>query len=226
MSLRVLIADDESLARTRARRLVESLGHRVVAECTTGREVLDAVGSTVDVVLLDIDMPELDGIDAASALEVPVIFVSAHDRALEAFELGALHYLSKPLSLPRLAEALARVSPPPVGAGQAMAAGRLVLQSGKGTHYIERDSITHASFDGALVTVFVDDGRTFTCDRSLTELEAELGDGFLRVHRRALVNGAKVHSVEHLPSGASVAHLEGGKSAPISRKFARDLRRS
>ena len=115
MKRRVLIADDEPVARRRLRRLLRAHPDvEICAECGDGAEAVDAIRTaSPDLVLLDIQMPELDGFAVLQALpveEIPaVIFVTAYDQyALRAFEVHAVDYLLKPFSPERLAEALAR----------------------------------------------------------------------------------------------------------------------
>ena len=116
MRLRVLIADDESLARERLRQLLEAEDRiEIVAECSTGSEALDAIRQKhPDIVFLDVKMPDLDGFEVIKRLSggrLPVIvFVTAHDRfALRAFETNAADYLLKPFDRERFQNALQRV---------------------------------------------------------------------------------------------------------------------
>ena len=118
--LRVIIADDEPLARERVEELLaERTDARLVAACRNGREAVDAVraaeasGEPADLLLLDVEMPELDGLGALAALtadERPaVVFVTAYDRyALQAFDLHALDYLLKPFDDERFGQAIDR----------------------------------------------------------------------------------------------------------------------
>ena len=113
MSLRILIADDESLARSRLRQLVEELGHQVCAEAPDGftaeRLLRD---SNPDAVLLDIEMPGIDGLALAKRLEtqcpgIPVVLVTAHsEHAIEAFDAQVRDYVLKPVRRERLERAV------------------------------------------------------------------------------------------------------------------------
>ena len=108
MPLRVLIADDELLARKRLNRLLEGIDDVVVVgQCVNGKEVLDSVRDTeIDVVLLDIQMPKLTGVEALALMDPDrpvVVFTTAHaDYAVEAFDAGAADYLLKPIEAARL----------------------------------------------------------------------------------------------------------------------------
>lgn len=231
--MRLLIADDEKMARRRLRRLLEALGEEIVRECKDGEEALAALDpGAIDGALLDIDMPGATGLELARIARergVPVIFVTAHEgHAVEAFQTEAVHFLLKPIDAARLAEAIARLRERARAAPRA-APARLGLRVGDDVVLVDRPTITHALYDGALVTVHVwEDGqaRAHLSDHSLSDLEALLGgDPFLRVHRRALLNLDHVQRLVAQPSGGYVAQLRGGGEAPVSRAAARELRR-
>jgi two-component system LytT family response regulator len=224
--LKVLVADDESLARRRLSRLLEAMPDVTVAgECETGEEVLAAVAKEeVDVVLLDIQMPGLTGLEAKGLLgeEGPVvIFTTAHpEHALEAFEVGAVDYVLKPIEPARLAKALERArglveNTPHLD--------RLPLVSAGEVRLVDPELVTHALFDGHLVTVHLESEAILT-DLSLQDLERRL-PRLERVHRRALLNLACVERLKPQPSGGYVALTRSGKEVPISRQSARKLRR-
>src|ERR1700735_2461790 len=116
MKLKVLIADDEPLARERLRFLLSAYGEiEVAGECRNGREAIAAIrGSQVDVLFLDIQMPGKDGFDVIEqigAVHMPItVFVTAHNEyAVQAFEVHALDYLTKPVEADRLQATLSRV---------------------------------------------------------------------------------------------------------------------
>ncbi len=114
-ALRILVADDDDAVRTALARMVESLGHQVVAEARDGRETVDlAEVTSPDLLLLDIRMPHMDGLQAARAIiekaVLPIVIVTAHsDQHLieEASEVGVFSYLVKPMTPDRLAAAIA-----------------------------------------------------------------------------------------------------------------------
>jgi two-component system LytT family response regulator len=243
MMLRVLIADDEKMARKRLRRLLEALGVEVVAECTGGEEVLSRLDSDqVDAAFLDIDMPSVDGLEAgtiAASRGVPVVFVTAHtEHAVGAFAAGAVHYLLKPVSATDLAAAVTRLrdarsksSPSRADDSSASAptepapAGKLILQAGDDTVFVDIDQISHALYDGHLVTVFAGDDSWLT-EMSLQDLETKIGRAeFIRVHRRGLLSLAHVDRLRTLPSGGCLALMRGGGEVPVSRQAARALRK-
>ncbi len=235
--LRVLIADDEKMARKRLRRLLEALGVEVVAECTGGEEALSRLDpDQVDAAFLDIDMPSVNGLEAgtvAAARGVPVVFVTAHtEHAVGAFAAGAVHYLLKPVSATDLAAAVARLtgarahdSSGSRPSEDAAPAGKLILQAGDDTVFVDIDRISHALYDGHLVTVFAGDDSWLT-EMSLQDLETKIGrPDFIRVHRRGLLCLAHVDRLRALPSGGCIARMRGGGEVPVSRQAARALRK-
>jgi two-component system LytT family response regulator len=239
--LRILIADDELLARKRLARLLSAMPDvEVCGEAADGDAVLAAArAGGVDVVLLDIHMPGLSGLDALSLLPEDgprVILCTAHaEHAVDAFEYGAVDYVLKPVEAARLQKALervrARLSPraeqEPVKGPAAGAKGlaRLPIPTRQGIVLVDPDTISHASLDGELVTVFTTQGD-FLTDFTLQELADKLPvEGFHRVHRRALLNLAQVARLEPLETGGYIARTTRGHAVEVSRQSARELRR-
>lgn len=225
-TLRILIADDERMARARLRRLLVALGSEVVAEAKNGEEALRALDEhDVDVAFFDINMPGLDGLSAGAIAHkrgVPVVFVTAHPQhAVEAFSQNAVHYLLKPVDAAGVSEALERLAPSAeVGAGEA----RLPLTRGRDVFLVEVGRISHASYDGELVTVYAG-ADSWIVDGSLQELEARIGsEEFMRVHRRVLLNMARVTRLRSLDSGGFRA-LVDEHEVDVSRQAARTLRK-
>lgn len=254
--LRVLIADDELLARRRLHRLLSALPDiEIAGECETAEEVLKrAREGGIDVVLLDIQMPGLTGMEAMQLWPENgpyVIFCTAHpDHAVAAFDAGAVDYLLKPVEPARLAKALERarerdahrrfleesVKQREASQGAAAAAAvaaaavapkltRLALATRQGIVLIDPAQISHAQLEGELVTVYTTQGD-YLCDLSLQELEEKLPrDRFERVHRRALVNLEHVVRLEPVETGGYIARTAKGHSVEVSRQSARELRR-
>ena len=206
-ALKVVIADDETPARSRIRDLLEdcasSFPIELVGEAASGRELLALLGETAaDVVLLDIRMPEMDGLEAAQHLlrlpEPPsVIFTTAYnDHALEAFELHAVDYLVKPIRLRRLHDALSRVraiTPLRLDVLQRIATeprkhisvperGKIIL--------IDVSDIRYLKAEAKYVTLRTG-AREHLVEESLSRLEQEFSAQFVRIHRSCLV--AKAH---------------------------------
>ncbi|RKI44754.1 DNA-binding response regulator [Corallococcus sp. AB004] len=241
--LRVLIADDELLARKRLSRLLAALPDvSVCGEAVDGDSVLAAVrAGGVDVVLLDIHMPGLSGLDAMALLPEGgphVIFCTAHaEHAVNAFEHGAVDYVLKPVEAARLQKALerararipARVKAPaamaPTVVAEKPALTRLPIPTRQGLVLVSPDAISHASLEDELVTVFTAQGDYLT-DFTLNELADKLPlEHFHRVHRRALLNLSHVTRLEPLETGGYLARTARGHSVEVSRQSARELRR-
>ncbi len=226
--LRVLIADDELLARTRLRRLLGSVPDvSIVGECQDSESVLKRVREGgVDVLLLDIDMPGLSGLDAVSLLppEAPyVIFCTAHpEHALAAFDAGVGDYVVKPVEAARLQRALERAR---ARSRSIAAIERLPIPSRKGIVLLDPKDITHAVLEGELVSIFTANERHLT-DSTLQELQDRLEPhGFERVHRRALLHLGRVARLVPLETGGFLAETHAGHSVEISRHVARELRK-
>jgi two-component system LytT family response regulator len=231
--LRVLLADDELLARKRLHRLLSAMPDvELVGECTSGEEVLAAVESAdADVLLLDIDMPGLSGIETKALLGAGrphVIFATAHpEHALAAFDVGAIDYVLKPIEAARLATALgrARTSLAQRAGAPDEPASRLAIPTREGARLVDAASITHAIFDGTLVTVHVE-GEALLTEQTLADLEARLPTAsFERVHRRALLNLERVVRLLDQETGGYLAVTDTGARVEVSRQSARRLRR-
>lgn len=235
MALRVLVCDDELVARRRTSRLLsEQAGVEIVAECASGDEVLARLAvEDVDLVVLDINMPGMTGIE--TAMKMPedrpyLVFLTAHpEHAIEAFDLGATDYVLKPVDEARLRKAVDRarrqLDAPARRDGTGGSLARLAIATKAGVVLLGPDEVTHATFDGQLVTVHTRD-RAILSDATLQELEERLSAShFERVHRRAIVNLLHVERLEPVLSGGYVARLAGGRTVDVSRQAARKLRR-
>ncbi len=222
--LRVLIADDEEIARRRLARLLAMIPEAAVAgECADAGAVLERVREGgVDVLLLDIQMPGLTGLDAVALLPhggPQVIFCTAHaEHAVGAFDAGAVDYLLKPVDAARLQKALerARARRPP-------SLNRLAISTRQGLVLLDPAEISHAMLEGELVAV-VTASATYLTDSTLQALEEKLG-GFERVHRRALLHLEHVVRLEPNESGGFLARTRAGHGVEVSRAAARELRR-
>ena len=233
--LRVVIVDDEELARVYLRELLTSHPDvDLVAECANGIEAARAVADLApDLLLLDVQMPKLDGFDVLELVgqPIPVIFVTAHDQfAIRAFDVHAVDYLLKPFGPDRLAEALARArrriaarEPNPVGRliDAARAArkplGRLLIRDRSDVHVIPVERIDYLESQDDYVSVHVT-GRSLLKEQTLADLERLLDpDRFVRIHRRYLLNISRLARIEQSATDSRTAVLADGTELPISR---------
>lgn len=232
--MKILIADDEQLARARLKRLLGAMkGVEVVGEATDGASVLEKVrAGGIDVVLLDIQMPKLTGTEAVAAWPPGgpfVIFCTAHaEHAVEAFERGVVDYLLKPVEAARLEKALERARQRESrekfqGAVKQAQLSRLAITTRQGVVLVDPGAVTHATLEDELVTVFTT-GEKYLTDFTLQELHERLPT-MERVHRRALLNLAAVAKLEPLETGGYTARTNGGHAVEVSRQSARELRK-
>lgn len=241
MNFRVLIVDDEPLARERLRALLGDLGvAEVVGEAASGLEALDvAVRERPNVVLLDIRMPGMDGLEAARHLSLldpapAVVFTTAYDaHALAAFEANAIDYLLKPIRPERLRSALEKAGA--LSAARAAAAGQARPAAQARTHFsapvkgslrlVPLADVRYLHAGQGYVSVFHPGGELLVED-SLRALEEELGEDFLRIHRNTLVAVAHVTALERGPlGGASIVLRDIAQKLPVSRRLLGQVRR-
>ena len=237
-ALRVALADDELIARKRATRLLEAMAEvTVVGVFASADEVLAKLGEQViDVLLLDIQMPGLSGLDAHALLPddgPEVIFATAHpEHAVEAFELGAVDYVLKPIEAGRLGKAVERarsrcgLASRRQEASDGVRLDRIAVSTRDGIVLVDPVEVSHAVFDGSLVTLHTLGGAAHLVDGTLQDLQNRLPDDrFERVHRRALVNLREVALLKPTETGGYVAEINAGGQVPVSRQSARKLRR-
>jgi len=237
--VKVVIADDEPLARERLRMLLAELRDvEVVAEAGDGREALHACAEhSPDVVLLDIAMPGIDGLEAARHLAAfeprpAVVFCTAYDaHALSAFDAAAVDYLVKPVRPERLQAALERARTFTAGRDRGAAAdtagkrrthlcarlrGSLRLIPIEDVHYLQAEEkyvVVHHARGEDLI------------EESLKSLEEEFGDRFLRIHRNCLVARHEIIELKRALDGHTHAVLRHGKQPlEVSRRCVAQLR--
>jgi len=240
VSLRVLIVDDEPPARLLLRSMIEeSDGFEVAGEAENGQRALQLCDSLQpDIVLLDVRMPGVDGLEVARQLatlpEPPaVIFVTAFDEyALQAFESEAVAYLLKPIRAEKLRSALSKASR--LTRPQLQQVASAAKESPRRTHIgvrgrdglklIPIDEVLCFQADQKYTTVKHLNGEDLIED-SLKTLEEEFGAGFVRVHRNALVNTKYLERIARDASGQHFVHLRGMADAlEVSRRMAGDLK--
>jgi two-component system LytT family response regulator len=233
--LRVLVVDDEPPARERLERLLRDLPDVVcVGQAGDGLAALAAIETLKpDVVLLDVQMPELDGLGVAAAIGADgpaIIFATAHEKhALRAFELAAVDYLLKPIAKERLRAALDRVKKDRAPAADVARAVLEHLGATRARRMAVRCGAKYVVFDvGRVVAVLVQDhyaailvdGRELLSDESLDGIMTRLDPTtFLRVHRSAIVNIDRVKELEQEGERKYVAVLSdpAGTRVPIAR---------
>ena len=237
-AMRVMVVDDEELARGVLREyLAAHPDIRIVAECANGFEAVRAATETrPDLLLLDIQMPKLDGFEVLELLggEVPVIFVTAYDEhALRAFEVHAVDYLLKPVVPERLAEALARARARLV---RGRGASRLPLKevaaaARPGGRFLERILIRDEAKVEVLPVDTVDSiearddyiavragGKSYLKQQTLAEIETVLDPSrFVRIHRSTILNVDRLARIELYAKDSRIAILKDGTKLPVSR---------
>lgn len=240
--MKILIVDDEQLARERLRDLLNDLGNdHTLSEAANGVDALRKVEKTSpDVMLLDIRMPVMDGLEVASHLSTlqsppAIIFTTAYqDHALSAFDMNAVDYLLKPVRSERLERALSRA--------QVLNKGRINDLRNQDPDKQARSHLS-ASAHGKLELIPVSEIRYLKAEQkyvtigrpgseilvsdSLVSLEAEFQDRFLRVHRNALIALEYVESLQKNSNGSfSISLHDIEESLPVSRRHLSEVRRA
>jgi two-component system, LytTR family, response regulator AlgR len=240
---RVLVVDDEAPARERLRRLLGELGEpggiEVVAEAANGEQAVRLAGELhPDVVLLDVRMPGMNGIEAARHLalfdEPPaVIFTTAYDAyAVEAFEAQAVGYLLKPVRVEKLGAALQRAARLAGAQLARLAAGdpartprtHVAARLGDSVRLIAVPEIYYFAADQKYTTVRHQGGSDLIED-PLRALEEEFGAQFVRVHRNALISVARLAAIERDAAGQYHVRVRDiNERLAVSRRLAGELR--
>ena len=233
--LRAITVDDEAPARSELKFLLDELGSvDVVAEAASVREAIEKLKEyQCDVMFLDINMPEANGLQLANALQhlrypPAVVFVTAYSEfALDAFKVNAIDYLVKPVESDRLAQAVARVQENVALHAQAQHSERIPVEKGGKKILIAIDKIRFVMARDDYAYLQTDTDRYFSTV-SLAQLEKRLdGHGFFRVHRGYLVNLAMVEGVEPVSGGTLLLTLNGVEDKiPVSRRRVSALKKA
>lgn len=237
MRSRVLIVDDEAPARERLRSLLAELDQvDVIGEAVTGEEAVQRTAELApDIVLLDVRMPGIDGIEAAKHMNVldqppAVIFTTAFDEyAMKAFDAQAVGYLLKPIRKEKLAAALAhagRLSRPQLQkiADPAQARSHIAVRHREGLRLIPLGEVQFFFAEQKYTTVRHLKGEDLIED-SLRSLEEEFGTAFVRIHRNALVSVRYLEGIERNGEGQYFVRLQGCEAPlQVSRRMASELR--
>lgn len=250
MTLRVVIVDDEDLARRGIRsRLQRWPDVEIVAECGNGRQAVDAIRrSNPDLVFLDVQMPGKTGFDVIEAITgtaLPyVIFVTAHDRfAIRAFEVNALDYLLKPidderfeLAFQRARQSLSRDRDSDLGqrlaavietiggnVGKAKDSDRMVVRSSGRVIFVKTSEIDWVEAAGDYVTLHAGK-KSWLMRETISQMETRLQPkGFSRIHRSAIVNTDRIAEMRPLDNGEYRVLLRDGTELRLSRNYRQQL---
>ena len=236
--IRAVIVDDEAPARALLREFLSAHADvEVVGECANGFEAVKVIGELeADLVLLDVQMPKLDGFEVLELLDRPpvVVFVTAFDEyALKAFEVHAVDYVLKPVGRERLSEALAhargRLGAPAAAlapAPSALAAAarppgqfveRILVKDGANVHVIPVERLDWIEAQDDYVAIRAD-GKTHLKPQTLAEIAAGLDPArFVRIHRSYVLNVERIARLELYAKDSRVAILKDGKQLPVSR---------
>lgn len=233
--IRAVIVDDEELARRVLREYLSAHAEvEIVAECANGFEAVKAVAELApDLVLLDVQMPKLDGFEVLELLgrDLAVIFVTAYDRyALRAFEVHAVDYLLKPFSPERLAEALEQAKRKierhePLRAAEIAAAARprsgflerILIRDGAEVHVIPVGKLDYVEAQDDYAS-FRSEGKSYLKEQPLADLEKALDPArFVRIHRSYILNLERLAKIELYAKDSRIAILRDGTKLPVSR---------
>ena len=244
--MRVLIVDDEPAARRRLALMLEELDVEVAGEAANGLEALErARADRPDVLLLDIAMPEVDGLDVARHLAGPpplIVFQTAYDAyALQAFDHAAVDYLVKPVSLEKLERALSRARERLERREAALPAAlldtlrtavrapqrppRLLVRDRAGHRLVPWSDIVRFTTEQGGVFADTVNGR-FLTDYTIAELERRAGGAFTRANRGDLVNVEHVIRIAAHTEGTGELELTGGVRVAVSRRRLADVRKA
>jgi two-component system LytT family response regulator len=247
--IRTLVVDDETPARAKLRRwLLEEKDVSLVGEAPDGLTAAHLISTTQpDLVFLDIEMPDMSGLEVAAQLQAAsaplLVFVTAHDdHAVEAFDLNAIDYLLKPYDHERFLRALVRIRQrlraEPRNGGDVIhsaerAVGiarsalgpvkRLPVPDGDGLRLIDVVSIHWLEADDNYVHVHTAD-REYLLRRTLQDLLQQLGEQqFARIHRSTAVSVSQIANLKSMPKGDYEVRLRSGASLRLSRRYAQTL---
>lgn len=234
--IRVAVVDDEPMARVRLQRLLGAHANvEVIGAFASAKAMIDAISAQpVDLLFLDIEMPEMDGFAAIAAIRPPrpaVVFVTAHaQHAVQAFAIEALDYLTKPVSQTRLDASVARAvralsETARLGDGHPTPE-RWALTIGRRISLVDVDTLDCAIAQANYVELH-SGARRFMVRRTLSAIETELdASRFTRIHRSHLVRNAAVASIEPLAHGRYRVTLTHGVSLVSGRGYRERLRRA
>lgn len=236
--IRVVIADDEPMARRRLVRLLQQEPDvEIVAQCVGGKTAVDAINaSRIDLAFIDVQMPDVDGFGVLEQIEIDrmpyVVFVTAFDQfAIRAFDVNAMDYLLKPYDTARFQKAMERarerIAANRIAAGRndvspgARVPGshldRIAVPVGGGIRVVRTRDIESFETDGNYLRLNAA-GSRYMLRKTAAELESKLDPRqFIRIHRRFIVNIDKVHEVQPWFSGDAIVIMQSGSKLRLSR---------
>jgi two-component system LytT family response regulator len=246
--IRVLIVDDEALARDRTRQLLEAEPDvEIVGECSSGWDAVEVIERAgPDLVFLDVQMPGIDGfgvLERVGPSRLPaVVFVTAHDEhAIKAFRVHALDYLLKPFDGERLRESLQRAreqlrSEAPRAfqrrilsllaevKPRAPRADRVVIRSGGRVSFLKAEEVDWIEAEGNYLRIHAGQKSHLVRD-TMNEIEARLDPSrFVRIHKSTIVNTERIREIQPLFNGAHSVLLRDGTRLTWSRGYRERLR--
>jgi two-component system LytT family response regulator len=243
--IRVLVVDDEPLAREKIRRIAKDDAElRVIGECANGAEAIEAIQTlTPDLLLLDVQMPEVGGFAVLEALQSngvrlpPVIFITAYDHyAVRAFEVNALDYLLKPFDRERFRAAIERAKQQirrenAPGLDQRIVAlleqlqtqpkhnERLVVKTGGRVFFLNTDEVDWVEAEGNYVSIHTGK-KSYLLRETISSLENQLDPKkFIRIHRSAIVNINRIKELQPWSHGEYHVLLQDGTQLTLSRSY-------
>ncbi|HWS54173.1 MAG TPA: LytTR family DNA-binding domain-containing protein [Pyrinomonadaceae bacterium] len=246
--LRVLVVDDEPLAREKIRGMADlDADLRVIGECANGAEAIEAIQNLKpDLILLDVQMPEVGGFAVLEALKddslPPVIFITAYDHyAVRAFEVHALDYLLKPFDRERFQAAMERAKrqirrESSNGIDERIIAlleqlreparysERLVVKTGGRVFFLNTDEIDWIEAEGNYVNIHTVAKKSYLLRETISSLEAQLDPKeFVRIHRSAIVNINRIKELQPWSHGEYHILLQDGTRLTLSRSYREKL---
>lgn len=245
MLVRVLIVDDEPLARARLQRLVLNLDDvEVVGLARNAREAIEMIDTlSPNLIFMDIQMPGMNGLDAtaeilakdkyAGVIPTPaIVFCTAHDsHAIKAFELNASAYILKPSSASDVANAIAQASQlsqlqlAALQQQESYSRPALSIQRNGAIEKISIDAIDYFRAEGKYVVAGMSDGDEVFIDYTLKDLEVRFSDAFQRVHRSVIVNHHHTVRLLRDADGVTIVELQPtGKRFTVSRRLLSEVK--
>jgi two-component system, LytTR family, response regulator len=247
MSLRVIIVDDEPLAREGVAMFLKNTGASIVAQCDNGEQAVKCIRELQpDLVFLDINMPGLNGIEVVQEIgpeQMPLtIFLTAHDKyAIDAFRINALDYLLKPINAEHFAASLARAREEldknrihnhkeqlaqllrslaePEPARSETASSRILVRSAGHVYFLKPQDIHWIEADGDYVSIHTE-RKTHLVRETLKTMEERLGnEGFQRIHRSSLVNLEAIRELIANDNGDYQVVLKDDTVLKLSRNY-------